>query len=134
MTSNAALRALDPEHRTEPRDRSVHLVEYSPFPRRRLRETAGIGFTQDCSATGLGLDVAEPLRSGELLRVTLRDIDGGCRMEGLARVVWCRLGDVARYRVGLHLLRDAERRPLRRDAGAIRRSAHVRSADPDLLD
>lgn len=134
MTPAAALRELDPDHRTEPRDRSVHLVEYSPYPRRRLRETAGIGFTQDCSATGLGLDLTEPLRAGELLRVTLRDIDGTSAMEGLARVVWCRLGDVARYRAGLRLLEDAERRPLRRDPVAIRRPARAPSADPDLLD
>jgi hypothetical protein len=134
MTAHAALRALDPEARTEPRDRIVHVVEYSPFPRRRASETCGIGFTQDFSANGLGLDLSEPLRAGDLLRVTLRDIDGGAAMDGLARVVWCRLGDVARYRAGLSLLRDASERPLLRSAVPHRRAPRSPSSDLDLLD
>ena len=134
MRANAAHRALDPEARIEPRDRLVHVVEYSPYPRRRASEGCRVGFTQDCSATGLGLDLSEPLRAGELLRVTLRDIDGGVAMDGLARVVWCRLGDVTRYRAGLVLLRDGSSRPLVRKPPSTHRSARGPSDEPDLLD
>ena len=134
MTTNAARPALAPETRTETRDRVVHIVEYSPYPRRRVSEACRVGFTQDCSTTGLGLDLSEPLRAGELLRVTLRDIDGGAAMDGLARVVWCRLGDVARYRAGLVLLRDGSRRPLVRRPASSRRSAREPSSEPDLRD
>lgn len=134
MTTNAALRALDPETRSERRDRVVHVVEYTPYPRRRASEASQVGFTQDCSNTGLGLDLSEPLRAGDLLRVTLRDIDGGAALDGLARVVWCRLGDVARYRAGLELLRDGGSRPLVRRPASSRRSARGPSIEPDLLD
>ncbi|MBK7949618.1 MAG: PilZ domain-containing protein [Deltaproteobacteria bacterium] len=134
MSANTARLALDSDARTEPRDRVVHIVEFSPFPRRRANERRHIGFTQDCSTTGFGLDLSEPLRSGDLLRVTLRDIDGGAALDGLARVVWCRLGDVARYRAGLVLIRDGARRVLARKPASTRRAARGPSSEPDLLD
>lgn len=134
MTACAARETHDPEARAEGRDRVVHVVEYGPFPRRRASETRRVGFTQDCSAHGLGLDLDEPLRRGELLRVTLRDIDGEASRDGLARVVWCRLGDLDRYRAGLALLPDASPRPRRRRAAAVRGPACDRIGVPDLLD
>jgi hypothetical protein len=106
--------ALALEPRTERRDRVVHVVEYSHFPRRCAGDSRQVGYTQDRSPMGLGLDLSEPLRTGDLLRVTLRDIDGEAAIDGLARVVWCRDGEHARYRAGLCVLRDASKRPLLR--------------------
>ncbi len=114
MTAMPLLHDGDFPTRSEQREPSVHVVEYSRYPRRNARERRRVGYTQDRSATGLGLDLAEPLSEGELLRVTLRDIDERTALDGLARVVWCRAGSHERYRAGLAVLRDAGQRPLLR--------------------
>ena len=120
MTAMPLVHEGDQPTRTEQREPIVQLVEYSRYPRRTAHEQQRVGYTQDRSAAGLGLDLAEPLTAGELLRVTLRDIDGGTALDGLARVVWCRVGNHDRYRAGLAVLRDAGERPMlrvRRPAG-----------------
>ncbi len=114
MTAMPLLHDGDFPTRTEQRDPTVYVVEYSRYPRRTARERRRVGYTQDRSATGLGLDLAEPLCAGELLHVALRDIDGRTALDGLARVVWCRAGSHERYRAGLAVLRDAGERPMLR--------------------
>ena len=100
--------------RSEPRQRVVHLVEYSRYPRRDPGEDQRVAYTQDRSTTGLGLDLPERVKPGELLRITLRDIDGAIELDGLARVVWCERLSSGRARAGLAMLRESgERRMLR---------------------
>ena len=98
--------------RTETRQRVVHVVEYSRYPRRDPDEDQRVGYTQDRSTTGLGLDLPEGVKPGELLRIRLRDIDGEIDMEGLARVVWCESLNSGRARAGLAILRESGERPM----------------------
>ena len=103
-----------PARRREPRERTVHIVEYSRYPRRLTDEGRRVGYTQDRSATGLGLDLGEKVWPGELLQVTLRDIDGTVSIDGLARVVWCREVEGGRAHAGVSMLREEGERPLMR--------------------
>ena len=114
---------IQPEHpatRKERRDAVVQVVEYSRFPRREAGERRRVGYTQDRSAAGLGLDLPGPVKPGELLHVTLRDIDGNVAIEGLGRVVWCEQADDGRTRAGLAMLRESGQRPLLRVREALR--------------
>ncbi len=107
--------------RSEPRQQTVHVVEYSRYPRRTPDDVRRVAYTQDRSATGLGLDLDEQVYPGELLQVSLRDIDGGHSIEGLARVVWCRSVEGGRAHAGLAMLREKGERPMMR----VRRSRRV---------
>ncbi len=49
-----------------------------------------MGFTRDCSASGLCLGAGRPEPVGSLLRVVVRDVDGRPTLDSLARVIWCR--------------------------------------------
>jgi hypothetical protein len=106
--------------RSEPRERTVHVVEYSRYPRRLANEGRHVAYTQDRSESGLGLDLRERVWPGELLQVTLRDIDDSVAIDGLARVVWCRETDEGRSEAGIAMLREKGERPMlrvrRRDA------------------
>jgi hypothetical protein len=102
------------DSRREPRERTVHVVEYSRYPRRLASEQRRVGYTQDRSASGLGLDLAERVRPGELLHVMLRDIDGTVAVDGLARVVWCKEADGGRAHAGVSMLREQGQRPMLR--------------------
>jgi hypothetical protein len=73
-----------------------------------------VGYTQDRSASGLGLDLSERVWPGELLQITLRDIDGSVAVDGLARVVWCREAEGGRVHAGVSMLREDGERPLMR--------------------
>ena len=109
--------------RCERREQTVHVVEYSRYPRRLANEGRYVGYTQDRSASGLGLDLSERVWPGELLQVTLRDIDGTVAIDGLARVVWCREKEDGRAEAGLSMLRENGERPMmrvRRRAGEQR--------------
>jgi len=112
--------------RSEPRERTVNVVEYSRYPRRLANEGRRVGYTQDRSATGLGLDLGERVNPGELLQVTLRDIDGKISVDGLARVVWCRDAGGGRAHAGVCMLREEGERPLMRvrRTGARARATH----------
>jgi hypothetical protein len=105
--------------RSEERKRTVHVVEYSRYPRRLANEGRHVGYTQDRSQTGLGLDLSERVWPGELLHVRLRDIDGTVSIDGLARVVWCREKRDGRAEAGLSMLRERNNSPMMR----VRRSA-----------
>lgn len=106
--------------RIESRQRVVHVVEYSPYPRRESSEDRRVAYTQDRSETGLGLDLPERVEPGELLRVTLRDIDGGVDLDGLARVVWCQETLSGRARAGIAMLQEHGERPTMRVRKTIR--------------
>ena len=105
--------SLSPE-RTEGREHVVHVVEYNHYPRRDPQGTRRVAYTQDRSETGMGLDLPESVEPGELLRVTLHDIDGGIDLEGLARVVWCESTPSGRARAGIAMLRENGERPMMR--------------------
>ena len=107
--------------RTETRQRVVHVVEYSRYPRRDPGEDQRVAYTQDRSTSGLGLDLPEAVKPGELLRITLRDIDGEIDMDGLARVVWCEGLSSGRARAGLAMLRQRGERPMMRVRNAQHR-------------
>jgi hypothetical protein len=100
--------------RVETRQRVVHVVEYSRYPRRDPGEDQRIAYTQDRSKTGLGLDLPEGVQPGELLRIRLRGIDGEIDMDALARVVWCENLSTGRARAGLAMLRERRGRRMRR--------------------
>ena len=124
MTANAELRSNNMPVRREPREQTVHLVEYSRYPRRLANEERQICYTQDISVSGLGLDLRERLWPGELLQVTLRNIDGTVLIDGLARVVWCREAEGGRSRAGLAMLRQHGERPMMRIRHSGARTAH----------
>lgn len=112
--SSAKVERIEAPVRSEVRQRVVHLVEYSRYPRRDPSEDRRVAYTQDRSASGLGLDLPEAIEPGELLRITLRDIDGEVDTDGLARVVWCRPAESGRARAGLAVLREQGERPMMR--------------------
>ena len=124
MTVTAQLRSTHPATRREPRERTVNIVEYSRYPRRLANEGRRVAYTQDCSASGLGLDLSERVWPGELLQVTLRDIDGTIAVDGLARVVWCRQAEGGRVHAGVSMLREKGERPLMRVRYAGARTAN----------
>ena len=100
--------------RREPRERTVHLVEYSRYPRRLANERRCVAYTQDRSNSGLGLDLTERVWPGELLQVMLRDVDGTISINGLARVVWSREVVSGRTHAGLSMLDEKGERPMLR--------------------
>ena len=102
--------------RLEGRQRVVHVVEYSLYPRREASEKRRVAYTQDRSESGLGLDLPERVAPGELLRVTVRDIDGHISFDGLARVVWCKQIAGGRARAGVSILQEKGKRRLARVA------------------
>lgn len=104
--------------RLEARQSVVHVVEYSRYPRRLASENRRVAYTQDRSETGLGLDLEERVMPGELLHVTVRDIDGQVAVDGLARVVWCRENAGGRARAGVAMLREDGDRPMMRVRGS----------------
>ncbi len=112
--SHSTAQMTDIPARTEIRRRVVHVVEYSRYPRRDPSEEQKVAYTQDRSSTGLGLDLPEAVEPGELLHITLRGIDGEIDMDGLARVVWCQLGESGRARAGLSMLREKGEKPMLR--------------------
>ncbi len=121
MTANAEYHAIDRSTRSEPRERTVHVVEYSRYPRRLASEGRRVAYTQDRSKAGLCLDLSERVWPGELLQVTLRDIDGTVAVDGLARVVWCRADDKGGAQAGLCMLRERGEQPMMRVRLANRR-------------
>lgn len=122
MTISALPSADGQSVRLEHRERIVHVVEYSRYPRRLADEKRRVGYTQNRSASGLGLDLDHRLCPGELLQVTLRDIDGTIAIDGLARVVWCREVEGGRAHAGVSILREDGKRPMTR----VRQPARVR--------
>ena len=88
----------------------VRLVEYAPCPRVSLGQERRVGFTKDCSASGLCLGAERPEPVGSLLRVIVRDVDGRPTLDSLVRVIWCRPGPDAGAWLGLSLVLEVHRR------------------------
>jgi len=117
MTLSVQQESVGVPLRLEARQSIVHVVEYSRYPRRLASENRRVAYTQDRSETGLGLDLPERVTPGELLQVTVRDIDGNVSVDGLARVVWCKENDAGRARAGVSILREDGQRPMMRVRG-----------------
>jgi hypothetical protein len=106
--------------RRERREEVVRHVEYCPFPRARPDQGLRTGFTRDLSASGMCVRVDTPEPVGSLLRVTLREVDGKPRLEGIARIVWSSPTIDGGHWLGLSLLEPGRRQaiPARRPRGA----------------
>lgn len=114
MTEVADLQWTKKIVRKERREPTVQIVEYSRYPRRLANENRHVAYTVDRSKSGLCLDLGERVFPGELLRITLCDIDSTVSIDGLARVVWCRESQGDRTRAGLSILREDGDRPMMR--------------------
>lgn len=99
--------------RAEQREQIVRVVEYSHYPRISRDERRKVGFTRDESRSGMCVAVNAPEEEGTLLRVALRNIDGGDALDALARVAWCDERPDGRYWVGLALLEQSGQRMLK---------------------
>lgn len=100
-----ALDSLSPASlRVEPRDEAVRIVEYTRFPRVGPDAGPHIGFTRDISKSGMCVGADHPEPVGALLRVTVRELDGGPGRPGVDRVVWCDRAPDGRYWLGLERL------------------------------
>jgi hypothetical protein len=105
--------ALDALHHTprrrEPREETVRIVEYTPFPRVGPDAGPRIGFTRDVSQRGLCIGVDDPAPVGAMLRVTLRELNGRPGRPCVDRVVWCARARDGRYWLGLEHLTEPGR-------------------------
>ena len=90
--------------RSERRDQTVRIVEYTPYPRRTRNERRRVGFTRDASPSGMCLGVETPEKPGSLLRVIGTDVDGHAWSDDLARVAWCEPRSDGRFWLGLDVI------------------------------
>lgn len=93
--------------RSQEREETVRIVEYSRFPRVAPLQNLRVGFTRDLCAAGmcLGVDECEPV--GSLLRLSVRDVAGRCADALIGRVVWTGAERDGRFWLGLELLTEA---------------------------
>ena len=98
---DAFTRSLRSPFRSEVRRDEERIVEYAPFPRVGAEERARIAVTRDVSESGLCISSERPEPVGSLLRIVMRDADGGPLPACIERVVWCRPGDDGRHWIGL---------------------------------
>ena len=110
--------------RSQEREETVRIVEYSRFPRVAPLQNLRVGFTRDLCAAGmcLGVDECEPV--GSLLRLSIRDVAGRCADAFIGRVVWTGVERDGRFWLGLELLtevlmRKAAPRPARDGSGGV---------------
>jgi hypothetical protein len=92
--------------RSEARESSLRIVEYTRFPRSAPGQGPRIGFTRDISETGMCLGVEEAVPIGSLLRLMVRALDGRATPPSIHRVVWCSAERDGRYWLGLELLSE----------------------------
>jgi hypothetical protein len=104
--------------RREERVAVVRSVEYTPFPRVSAQQRGRVGFTRDVSPGGLCLRVEAPERSGALLRVSVRGVDGRPARVAIARVMWTAATVDGAFWVGLQIVEECARRILRVRRGA----------------
>ena len=90
--------------RSEHRNSTVRIVEYTPYPRRTRNERRRVGFTRDASRSGMCLAVETPEKPGSLLRVIGTDVDGNASSDDLARVAWCEPRWDGRFWLGLDVI------------------------------
>jgi hypothetical protein len=77
-----------------------------------------VGFTRDVSPGGLCLRVETPERSGSLVRIAVRGVDGRPARVAIARVVWSRATVDGAFWIGLQVVEDCAKKVLR-----VRRTA-----------
>jgi hypothetical protein len=111
--------------RREERFAIVRSVEYTPFPRVSAQQRGRMGFTRDVSPSGLCLRVETPERSGALLRVSVRGVDGRPARVAIARVIWSTATVDGAFWVGLLIVEECAKRILRVRRAA---SAHALAA------
>jgi len=99
--------------RMNPRRHALRLVEYSHFPRMDLDAGRQSGLALNESDSGLCISVPGREAIGELLRVTVRGLNGRSTRDVVARVVWCRNAEKGRFRIGLEMLRECKPRMMR---------------------
>jgi hypothetical protein len=92
--------------RREPRNDVVRIVEYTRFPRVGSGTRKRLAFTRDLSVSGMCIGADEPEPPDSLLRVTLRNVDGGQRAVAVDRVVWCCPTRDGRWWIGLESLTE----------------------------
>ncbi len=109
--------------RREPRERIVRMVEYTPFPRVSRDLEKRVAFTRDESRSGMCLGSDRPAEVDELLRITVRGVDGRPTLDCLARVMWCTPRPEGRYWFGVALVGEARPRMLK--VAHIRRQRRV---------
>jgi len=96
--------------RSEKRERRVHSLEYSHYPRRARQQRRLVGLTRDESKSGLCVVVDQPEPEGSLLQIRLQPLSGETGLRALAKVVWCRSREDGRCSLGLCLVARGERR------------------------
>ena len=96
--------------RSEKRENTVGIVEYSHYPRIERGEHKLVAFTRNQSISGMCLVTTEPEKCGALLRVGRRTVDGLADLDALAHVMWCEARPDGRYWIGLALLEPTARR------------------------
>ncbi|MBW2286234.1 MAG: PilZ domain-containing protein [Deltaproteobacteria bacterium] len=103
----APMRAVKAGERREAREDTIRIVEYSRYPRDAAKQRLQLGFTRDLSRMGMCVGVDREERVGALLKLCVRDVDGGSPEPTIARVVWTRAERDGRFWLGLELLPDA---------------------------
>jgi hypothetical protein len=93
--------------RREPRREIVRIVEYACFPRATADQPRRLGFTRDVSRSGMCIGADRSEHVGELLRLSVRGLDGRAQEPVVARVVWTSAERDGRFWLGLELLADA---------------------------
>lgn len=96
--------------RSETRERRVHRLEYSHYPRRARQQRRLVGLTRDESKSGLCVVVDQSEPEGSLLQIRLHTLSGEIGRQALAKVVWCRSREDGRSCLGLCLVAHGERR------------------------
>lgn len=96
--------AITTSNRIEVRTETVRIVEYSEFPRRVSEESLRLGFTRNISKSGVCLGVDRPEPVGSMLRLGIRDLDGGRVDARIGRVAWASAARDGRHWIGIELL------------------------------
>ena len=93
--------------RREPRQDTIRIVEYAPFPRDKADRGSRLGFTRDISRAGMCIGVERDEQVGALLKLCLREVDGSSAEPVVSRVVWTRAEPDGRFWLGLELVSAA---------------------------
>lgn len=96
--------------RADKRELVVEIVEYSSYPRTEAGQRMNVGYTRNTSNGGMCINSKVSKQVGDLLRVTVRRVDGSASYEGLARVAWCEPRGESAYWIGVAKLQDTRRR------------------------
>ncbi len=96
--------------RADKRERSVHVVEFSQYPRMDAGQRTHVGYTRDTSRGGMCFGAKAAHEVGDLIRITVRGVDGTAEFDGLARVAWCERRPDHDFWIGVAKLADSRRK------------------------